>query len=154
MRTALLLAFMVTAMPSIAADDRTLDDPTPDDPTLNAAYQDHIAYVATFAMPLLIEKCAALDSVYLAKAAPLYLRYLNTHQDQIERGRLLTLAELDPGETVRDYREAVLSKRLGALDTGTPERKAQMCEGALGVLSGATVPGEWPSRPDGPSAKP
>lgn len=117
-----------------------------DDPVLNRAYQDHIAYVATFAMPVLIEKCAARDPAYLAKAAPLYLRYLNTHQDQIERGRLLTLAELEPGQTLRAYREGVLAKRLGALDNGTPERKSQMCEGALGVLTGATMPGEWPSR--------
>ncbi len=117
-----------------------------DDPVLNRAYQDHIAYVATFAMPVLIEKCAASDPAYLQRAAPLYLRYLNTHQDQIERGRLLTLAELEPGQTLRAYREGVLAGRLGALDSGTPERKAQMCEGALGVLSGATVPGEWPPR--------
>lgn len=120
-----------------------------DDPVLNRAYQDHIAYVATFAMPVLIEKCAARDPAYLTRAAPLYLRYLNTHQDRIEGGRLLTLAELEPGETLRAYREAVLAKRLGALDSGPPARKAQMCEGALGVLSGATLPGEWPSREAG-----
>jgi hypothetical protein len=130
------LALTLAALPARAADD----------PVLNRAYQDHIAYVATFAMPVLIEKCAARDPVYLQRAAPLYLRYLNTHQDQIERGRLLTLAELEPGQTLRAYREGVLAGRLGALDSGTPERKAQMCEGALGVLSGAVVPGEWPSR--------
>jgi len=124
----------------------TLSAHAADDPVLNRAYQDHIAYVATFAMPVLIEKCATLDPAYLQRAAPLYLRYLNTHQDQIERGRLLTLAELEPGQTLRAYREGVLAGRLGALDSGTPERKAQMCEGALGVLSGATVPGEWPPR--------
>ncbi len=141
---ALSLALASAALPARAADD----------PTLNAAYQDHIAYVATFSIPVLIEKCAALDSTYLQKAAPLYLRYINTHQDQIERGRLLTLAELEPGQTLRAYREDVLASRLGMLDTGTPQRKAQMCEGALGVLSGATLPGEWPSRPDSTSVKP
>lgn len=135
-RAATAAGVMLSLLPAHAADD----------PVLNRAYQDHIAYVATFAMPVLIEKCAVRDPAYLAKAAPLYLRYINTHQDQIERGRLLTLAELEPGETLRTYREGVLARRLGALDSGTPERKAQMCEGALGVLTGATLPGEWPSR--------
>lgn len=117
-----------------------------DDPRLNAAFQDHIAYVATFAMPVLIEKCAALDAGYLQKAAPLYFRYVNEHQDRIERGRLLTLAEFEPGETLSSYREHVLASRLGRLDSGTREEKLKMCEGALGVLSGAKLPGEWPSR--------
>lgn len=117
-----------------------------DDPRLNAAFQDHIAYVATFAMPVLIEKCAALDAGYLQKAAPLYFRYVNEHQDRIERGRLLTLAEFEPGETLRGYREHVLASRLGRLDSGTREEKLKMCEAALGVLSGAKLPGEWPSR--------
>lgn len=117
-----------------------------DDPVLNRAYQDHIAYVATFAMPVLIEKCAAGDAAYLQRAAPLYFRYINAHQDRIERGRQLTLAELKPDETVKSYRERVLAQRLGKLDTGTPEEKARMCQGALVVLEGATLPGEWPSR--------
>lgn len=117
-----------------------------DDPRLNLAFQDHIAYVATFAMPVLIEKCAALDPGYVQKAAPLYFRYVNSHQDQIERGRLLTLAELAPGETVHNYREDVLASRLSKLDSGTREEKLKMCERALGVLSGAKLPGEWPPR--------
>lgn len=117
-----------------------------DDPKLNVAYNDHIAYVATFALPILIEKCAALDPGYLQKAAPLYFRYVNTHQDQIERGRLLTLAEFAPGETTRSYRESVVASRLSMLDTGSNEQKLRMCEGALGMLSGAKLPGEWPSR--------
>lgn len=83
-----------------------------DDPQLNLAYQDHIAYVATFALPVLIEKCVALDPAYLQKAAPLYFRFVNTHQDQIERGRLLTLAEFAPGQTVKAYREEVMDARL------------------------------------------
>ena len=58
-----------------------------DDPQLNLAYQDHIAYVATFVLPVLIEKCASLDPAYLQQRLAL-LRYVNTHQDQIERGRL------------------------------------------------------------------
>ncbi len=117
-----------------------------DDPHLNAAYQDHIAYVATVGLPVLIEKCAALDPGYLQKAAPLYFRYVNTHQDQIERGRLLTLAEFAPGETVKSYRDGVIASRLSRLETGTLEQKLGMCEGALGMLSGAKLPGEWPVR--------
>lgn len=117
-----------------------------DDPVLNRAFQDHIAYVATFAMPVLIEKCAAGDPAYLQTAAPLYFRYVNVHQDRIERGRQLTLAELKPDETLKTYRERVLAQRLGKLDTGTSEEKAGMCQGALGVLRGMTLPGEWPSR--------
>jgi hypothetical protein len=125
-----------------------------DDPQRNAAFQDHIAYVATFAMPVLIEKCADLDPVYLQKAAPLYFRYVNSRQDQIERGRLLTLAEFTPGQTPRNYREHVLASRLGKLDTGTREEKLKMCDGALGVLSGAKLPGEWPARePAGTGAR-
>lgn len=117
-----------------------------DDPKLNAAYQDHIAYVATIGLPVLIEKCAALDPEYLQKAAPLYFRYVNTHQDQIERGRLLTLAEFAPEETVKSYREGVIASRLSRLESGTLEQKLGMCEGALGMLSGAKLPGEWPVR--------
>jgi len=117
-----------------------------DDPQRNLAYQDHIAYVATFALPVLIEKCAALDPGYLQKAAPLYFRFVNTRQDQIERGRLLTMAEFTPGQTVKSYREEVMASRLSRLDTGTREQKLGMCEGALGMLSGARLPGEWPPR--------
>ena len=120
-----------------------------DDPRLNLAYQDHIAYVATFAIPVLIEKCAALDPNYLQKAAPLYFRFVNTRQDRIERGRLLTLAEFAPGQTVKAYREEVLASRLSRLESGTREQKLGMCEGALGMLSGATLPGEWPPRSTG-----
>lgn len=117
-----------------------------DDPRLNLAYQDHIAYVATFALPILIEKCSSLDPDYLQKAAPLYFRFVNAHQDQIERGRLLTLSELAPDQTPKRYREGVVASRLSKLDTGTRDEKLGMCEGALGVLSGAKLPGEWPSR--------
>ncbi len=119
-----------------------------DDPLLNRAYNDHIAFVATFAMPVVIESCSALDPTYLHKAAPAYFRYVNARQDQIERGRLLTLAELAPGETLQGYRSQVMASRLGPLKSGTPEQKMQICGGVLGMLvSGANLPGEWPSRP-------
>lgn len=108
------------------------------------AFQDHIAFVATFSVPVLIEKCAAMDASYLDRAAPLYFRYLNTHQDNIERGRLLTLAEFKPGDTLAAYRERVVATRLGKLDTGTAGEKLKLCEGALAMLSGAKVPGTWP----------
>lgn len=134
-----ILLALAVAVPATAAQ-------AADDPKLNQAFQDHIAYVATFAMPVLIEKCSAADSGYLQKAAPLYFRYVNTHQDQIERGRMLTLAELAPDETARSYRERVIAQRLGALDGGTPEQKTKTCQGALAFLGGMKVPGEWPTR--------
>ena len=136
--TPLLLA-LALALPATAVQ-------AADDPKLNQAFQDHVAYVATFAMPVLIEKCSVADAGYLQRAAPLYFRYVNTHQDQIERGRMLTLAELGPDDTVRGYRERTIAKRLGALDGGTPEQKAKTCQGALAFLGGMKVPGEWPSR--------
>ena len=131
----LALALAVPATATHAADD----------PKLNQALQDHIAYVATFAMPVLIEKCNATDAGYMQKAAPLYFRYVNSHQDQIERGRMLTLAELAPDETVRGYRERIIAQRLGALDS-TPEHKGKTCQGALAFLGVMKVPGEWPAR--------
>ena len=134
--TVFSIALVLWAGPAHAADDSQL----------NLAYQDHIAYVATFTFPILIEKCAGLDPGYLQKAAPLYFRFVNTHQDQIERGRLLTLAELTPDQTSKRYREDVVTSRLSRLDTGTREEKLGMCERALGVLSGVKLPGEWPSR--------
>ena len=134
--SALSLATLLCVAPARAADD----------PVLNQAYQDHIAYVATFALPVIMEKCAAIDPAYTQKAAPLYFRYVNARQDQIERGRLLTLAELETGETLHAYRAKVLAARLGVLDTGTREQQLKFCEGPLHLLAGATVPGEWPTR--------
>ena len=134
----MMLGLAMTVSTAQAAD-------TPD-PAREQAFQDHIAYVATFAMPVLIEKCAATDAGYLQRAAPAYFRYVNTHQDQIERGRLLTLAEFAPGDTLVAYRERTLAQRLGRLDSGTPEQKQQMCEGALAMLGGMKIPGEWPPR--------
>lgn len=134
----MLLGLAMTVSTAQAAD-------TPD-PAREQAFQDHIAYVATFAMPVLIEKCSATDAGYLQRAAPAYFRYVNTHQDQIERGRLLTLAEFAPGDTLLAYRERTLAQRLGRLNSGTPEQKQQMCEGALAMLGGMKIPGEWPPR--------
>ena len=140
MKSALLpllsLAALLSPAPAKAADD----------PVLNLAYQDHIAYVATFVLPVIMEKCAAIDPAYTQKAAPLYFRYVNARQDQIERGRLLTLAGFGPADTVAAYRERTLAQRLGRLDTGTPEQKQQACEGALAMLTGKRMPGEWPPR--------
>mgnify|MGYP006179778159 CR=1 FL=1 len=49
---------------------------SPNNPAREQAFQDHIAYVATFAMPVLIEKCSAADPTYLQRAAPAYLTKL------------------------------------------------------------------------------
>lgn len=140
MKAIALLAALLAASSTIAS--------AADTPNAGArqAFQDHIAYVATFSVPVLIEKCTALDPAYMQKAAPLYFRYVNQRQAQIERGRLLTLAELAPDQTLQSYREKVLTTRLGKLDTGTREEKLAMCERALDVLSGEEIPGEWPAR--------
>ena len=53
-------------------------------------------------------------------------------------------------ETLQSYRSKVIASRLGALDSGTAEQKSRMCKGALAVLSGMALPGEWPSRGDEP----
>jgi len=139
MKPAALLLLLASALPTSRSQ-------AADDPVLNRAYQDHIAYVATFAMPLLFEKCALIDSGYLDTAAPLYFRYVSERQDQIERGRLLTLAELEPGETLGDYREKVIAGRIAPFDASDEARRHKMCEGALGVMRGAILPGEWPER--------
>lgn len=88
---------------------------------------------------------------HLARAGPAYFRYVNGDQDQIERRRLLTLAEFGPDKTLSAYRTRTLAQRLGRLATGTPEQKQRMCEGALAMLElamldGMKIPGEWPPR--------
>lgn len=133
-----------TALTTILASIATASNAA-DDPGRHRAFQDHIAYVATFAIPVMSEKCAAIDPGYMAEVAPLYFAFVNARQDRIERGRLLTLAEFAPDETLRTYRERVVASRLGALDSGTREEKMRMCKGALAVLGGMEVPGEWPS---------
>lgn len=135
------IMWMVAAMTVSSA--QAADAP---DPAREQAVQDHLAYVATFAVPVLIEKCATTDATYLARAAPAYFRYVDGHQDQIERGRLLTLAGFGPDETLSAYRTRTLAQRPGRLDTGTPEQKQRMCEGALAMLGGMKIPGEWPPR--------
>lgn len=133
--TSLVLSIML-ASPAVAADD----------PLRNQAYNDHVAYVATFVLPVLIKKCANSQPGYMAKAAPLYFDFVNSRQPQIERGRLLTLSELPPGGTLQEYRENVIKTRIGKLDTGTPQEQRKMCDGAVGVMSGMKLPGEWPPR--------
>lgn len=145
--TALALAFA-----SITAAANAADDPGRNQAARNLAFQDHIAYVVTFTVPFMSEKCAAIDPGYMAEMAPLYFGFVNSRQDQIERGRMLTVAEVAPDETVRAYRESVVASRLSALDSGTREEKLRICKGALGVLGGMQVPGEWP--PQAESAAP
>lgn len=134
------MAAIATAMPPVHADGAQAAPTGP-----QRAFQDHVAYVATFAMPLLIEKCSAGDPGYMGQAAPACFRFGNARQDAIERGRLLTLAELAPDDTLQAYRERVLASRLDALDSGDAGRKQAMCAGALAMLSsGRLPPGEWP----------
>ncbi|MHC9085228.1 hypothetical protein ACYX7E_09340 [Luteimonas sp. RIT-PG2_3] len=138
-----LLLCAALATPAFAQDA-----PSSGDNARNAsaqAFQDHIAYVATFAMLRLIEACAAMDPDYLPRAASAYFRFVNTHQDAIERGRLLTLSVLAADDTLPSYRDRVLASRLGPFESGTAERRQAMCGGALAMLTGERVPtGEWP----------
>jgi len=134
------MAAIATAMPFAHADEARTAPTGP-----QRAFQDHLAYVATFAMPLLIEKCSAGDPGYMGQAVPACFRFVNARQDAIERGRLLTLAERAPDDTLRTYRERVLASRLGALDSGDAEREQAMCAGAPAMpSSGRLPPGEWP----------
>ncbi len=130
----LLLCIVLTGtMPAAQADDGP-----------RKAFLDHIAYVATFTVPLVIESCGASDPGYLQRAAPLYFRYVNARQDAIERGRLLTLAELEPSQTLQAYREQVLATRLRALRSGTADEQRGLCAGVLGMLEGKVPSGTWP----------
>ncbi len=138
MRTTLSLLLgiaMLGAMPRAQAADESGP---------HKAFLDHIAYVATFTVPLVIESCSASDATYLQRAAPAYFRYVNARQDAIERGRLLTLAEIEPSQTLQAYREQVVSTRLAMLQSGTAEQKKGLCAGVLGMLEGKVPSGTWP----------
>lgn len=108
------------------------------------AFQDHAAYVNTFTLPIVIEKCEVLEPGYMARAAPRYFRFVIEHRENIERGRLLTLSEIPKDWSIREYHDRVLAKRLTPLDTGSADEKAQICKDGLSVLSGALVQGTWP----------
>jgi hypothetical protein len=115
-------------------------EPTP----AEQAFQDHAAYVNTFTLPVIIEKCEALQPGYMVRAAPLYFRFAIEKRENIERGRLLTLSEIPQDWSIKEYHDRVLAKRLGPLDAGSPEDKRQICDAGMSVLSGARVPGTWP----------
>lgn len=112
------------------------------------AFQDHAAYVNTFTLPIVIEKCEALQPGYMTHAAPLYFRFVIKHRENIERGRLLTLSEIPQDWSIKEYHDRVLTKRLTPLDTGSANDKRQICEAGMSVLSGALVPGTWPVQYD------
>ena len=113
-----LLLCAALATPAFAQDAARAEDNARNTRNASAqAFQDHIAYVATFAMPRLIEACAAMAPDYLPRAASAYFRFVNTHQDAIERGRLLTLSVLAAGDTLQSYRNRVLASRLGPFES-------------------------------------
>lgn len=117
-----------------------------DDPERNRAYNDHIAYVVTFMVPALAPRCTEVVPDYLDTVAPRFLRFVGEHQSQIERGRLLTLAEFPPEQTLQGYRDALIAARTRQFDAGSTEDRLRMCRGVAGVLDGGMLPGEWPGR--------
>ncbi|MES2858670.1 MAG: hypothetical protein V4704_05770 [Pseudomonadota bacterium] len=120
--------------------------PPTDDPVLNRAYNDHIAYVLSFMLPEMSARCAALSPDYVQTVAPRYLRFMADQQPRIERGRLLTMAELDPAQTLASYREDLVRSRTGQFEAASAEGKARTCAGIAAVVAGQQVPGEWPAR--------
>jgi len=108
------------------------------------AFQDHAAYVNTVTLPVVIEKCEALQPGYMTRAAPLYFRFAIEKRENIERGRLLTLSEIPRDWSIKVYHDRVLAKRLEPLDTGSAEEKRQICDAGMSVLSGVRIPGTWP----------
>ena len=75
--------------------------PAIEDPTLNRAYNDHIAYVLTFTLPAMSERCAAVSPGYLQAVGPSFLRFMADNQQRIECGRLLTQSEFEPQQSWR-----------------------------------------------------
>ena len=75
--------------------------PAIEDPNLNRAYNDHIAYVLTFMLPAMSERCAAVSPGYLQAVGPSFLRFMADNQQRIERGRLLTQSEFKPQQSWR-----------------------------------------------------
>ena len=68
------------------------------------------------------------------------------NQQRIERGRLLTMAEFEPQQTLTSYRQNLIESRTKQFDGVPREGKAQTCNAIAAVLAGQQVPGEWPSR--------
>ena len=51
-------------------------------------------WVASFMLPTLAPRCEAAFPGYTARTSPAFLRWLASNQEQIERGRLLTMSEM------------------------------------------------------------
>lgn len=111
---------------------------------LNRNYNDHIAYVASFMLPTLAPRCEAAFPGYTARTSPAFLRWLASNQEQIERGRLLTMSEMKADESLRDYRQSLIQKRSTQLDAADAKGKQRVCEGIAGFIGGMTLPGRWP----------
>jgi hypothetical protein len=117
-----------------------------DDPRRNRAYNDHIAYVVSFMTPALASRCAAVLPEAADTLAQRYLDFMGAQQVQIERGRLLTLAEFPPEQTLQAYRNDLIAARTGQFDAAPAEARLRTCRGVAGVLGGDLLPGEWPGR--------
>lgn len=120
--------------------------PAAEDPILNRAYNDHIAYVLTFMLPVMSERCLSVSSDYVRTVGPLFLRFMADNQQRIERGRLLTMSEFEPQQTLASYRQGIIDHRSKHFDSLPSKGKAMTCAAIAAVLGGQQVPGEWPSR--------
>lgn len=133
----LLLATLVPLATAHAADD----------PQRNRAYNDHIAYVVSFIGPALASRCAGmLPEEGADSMARRYMDFMGAHQVQIERGRLLTLAEFSREQTLQAYRNDLIAARTLQFDAAPAEDRLRTCRGMARVLSGDLLPGEWPGR--------
>lgn len=130
-------AFSLLAAAPVAAQDV---DPA----RLNRNYNDHLAFVASFMLPGLARRCDAVTPGYVARTAPLFLDWMAANQDRIERGRLLTQSELPVGQSLSEYRSALVANRLGRFDASDAESRRATCEGVAAVIGGRQMPGSWP----------
>ena len=111
---------------------------------LNRNFNDHIAYVASFMLPTLAPRCEAAFPGYAARNSPVFLRWLGASQDQIERGRLLTMSEMKADQTLAEYRQTLIEARSQQLDQADTAGKQRVCEGIAAFIGGKTFPGQWP----------
>ena len=131
---------LVMLLPLVAASPAKAAEQDP----LNRNYNDHIAYVASFMLPTLAPRCEAAFPGYTARTSPVFLRWLASNEEQIERGRLLTMSEMKADQSLRAYRQALIDSRGRQLDEADAKGKQRVCDGIAGFIGGMTLPGRWP----------
>jgi hypothetical protein len=136
------------ADPPTAAESPTPAAETPSAETLAArrvAFNDHLAYVASFMAPAQKSVCAKAVPGYAETLAMRYLDWMDAQQTRIERGRRLTAATLEAGESLDAYREALIAKVLAQIEAEGTEKTAKRCQAMLALFDGRSFDGEWPT---------